>query len=567
MASSFGGIEIAKRALFAQNTALQTTGHNISNANTKGYTRQVVNLTASKPLEAPGMTRSTIPGQIGQGVEFDSIKRIREGFLDSQFRNENKELGNWSIRQDVLEKLEAITNEPSDTGIRQVIEKFWSAWQVMSKEPENTTARAALKESALAMTESFNHVGTQLNDLRSDITENIRVKVREANSSLKQIASLNNEIFRIEGLGNDANDLRDQRDLLLDDLSKIANISVDTTSTSYIVKMGGVELVNGINVVTNFAETPVDPAAAGPTPATPAAPAAGSTPGITFDAAYKDGVLKSGEVFGMIESRDKYLESYKFQMDSMVKALAEGDVKVTIPAGSVLPSTLPNGTVFGGQTYTGTETLNAAQRVLTADTEITVKGINGLHGLGYSMDTPPQSGIPFFTLKAGATEFGASSITVNQSIVSNVSKIASSSRVLTDSNKNIVLDANGNEILVKGNNTIALSIAGLRNSRFSFDPQSTGIPILTNGTFDEFFRAVVGQLGVQTQEASRQATNQSVLVDQVESRRQSVSGVSTDEEMANMIKFQHAYNAAARIMTTYDEMLDKVINGMGQVGR
>jgi flagellar hook-associated protein 1 FlgK len=90
---------------------------------------------------------------------------------------------------------------------------------------------------------------------------------------------------------------------------------------------------------------------------------------------------------------------------------------------------------------------------------------------------------------------------------------------------------------------------------------------LTDGTFDEFFRSIIGELGVQSQEASRQATNQNILVDQVDSRRQSVSGVSLDEEMANMIKFQHAYNAAARSLTTFDEMLDKVINGMGTVGR
>lgn len=558
MRSTFGGLELAKRALFAQQTALQTTGHNISNANTKGYTRQVVNLTASRPLEAPGLMRSGVPGQIGQGVEFDSIKRIREGFLDHQFYNENKELGNWTIRKDVLEKLEAITNEPSDTGIRQVIEKFWNAWQVFSKEPENTTARAALKEGALAMTDSFNHTATQLSDLKSDITENIRVKVREANTVITQVARLNREIFRVEGLGNSANDLRDQRDLLVDQLSGIANITVENTGNGYNIRMGATALVEGVNVMNTFAETPI------PNPDGTITPPA---EGITFDDAYKDGNLRSGEVFGMIESRDKYLASYTFQLDSMVKALVEGDVKVTFPKGSVLPPKLPAGTVIGATTYTGTETLTDAERVLNADTEITVKGLNGLHALGYSLDNPPQSGIPFFALKAGATGYTAGSVTLNPAIVKSVSNIVASARVLTDANGNIVKDGGGNETLVKGNNDIALLAAGLRNTRFNFDPAASGIPILTSGTFDEFFRAVVGQLGVQSEEAGRQATNQKVLVDQVEGRRQSVSGVSTDEEMANLIKYQHAYNAAARAMTTYDECLDKIINGMGQVGR
>src|SRR4051812_46890347 len=132
MSSTFGGLEIAKRSLFAQQAALLTTGHNIANANTPGYSRQVVNMVAAKPLEAVGMQRSSVPGQMGQSVEVGSVNRIREKFLDSQFQNENKSLGNWSVRKDTMDKLEAIVNEPSDTGIREVIAGFWSAWQQLS---------------------------------------------------------------------------------------------------------------------------------------------------------------------------------------------------------------------------------------------------------------------------------------------------------------------------------------------------------------------------------------------------------------------------------------------------
>lgn len=559
MRSTFGNIEISKRALFAQQTALATTGHNIANANTQGYTRQIVNLTASRPIEAPGLMRSNVPGQLGQGVEFDSIDRIRERFLDHQYYNENKEAGNWSVRQDVLEKLEAITNEPSETGIRSVIEKFWSAWQVFSKEPENTTARAALKESALAMTDSFNFTSTKLKELKSDLTENVRVKVSEANTIIKSVARLNNEIFRVEGLGNNANDLRDQRDLLADQLSKIMNISIVDTDGGYNINMGSTALVEGISVKTTFVETPADPSTPLPTPSD------GST-ALAFDQAYTDGNLKSGEVFGMIGSRETYLKSYQYQLDSMVKALVAGPATVTLPAGTVLPDKLPKGTVIGTTTYTGTETLTDAQRVLKADTKVTVVGINGLHALGYNLGDPSER-LDFFTIKGTDTEFNASNLTVNPAIVGNVSKIAASGRVLTDANGSIVKDANGKETLVKGNNTIALLTAELRNSKFDFDPESSGIPILTNGTFDEFYRAMVGQLGVQTQEATRMATNQKTLAEQVDSRRQEVSGVSIDEEMANMIKYQHAYNAAARALTAFDEMLDKVINSMGLVGR
>jgi flagellar hook-associated protein 1 len=524
MRSTFGGIEIAKRSLFSHQAALSTTGHNISNANTKGYSRQVVNLVAARPIEAPGMMRSNTAGQLGQGVEFDYIRRVRESFLDSQYYSENKYYGEWSVRRDTMEKLEAIFNEPTDSGVRQTIENFWSAWQDLSKEPDNLTARAVVKERALALVDAFNHTSKQLKDFAADITENLDVKATQINTYLGQVARLNREIFRIEGLGNDANDLRDQRDLIMDDLSKIINVTVERTENGYNLRMGNTNLVTGYDV-----EEVMD--------------------ADSLVAAFGSGDLSSGEVAGMIVSRDQLIPNYRLQLDSMIKAMVEGDMKIKLPKGTVLPE----GTIVDGVTYTG------AARTLNADLEVTVKGINGLHRLGYTLNPGGVvAGGDFFALRDGFSEFSAESVTLNPNIVENVRNIATSTRTYMDGTV---------EKVITGNGDLALQIAGLRNMKVNFDPDNTGAPILTDGTFDEFFRSVIGQLGVQTQEATRQADNQQILIEQVDSRRQSVSGVSLDEEMANMIKYQHAYNAAARAMTAFDEMLDKVINGMGTVGR
>ncbi|NOU95084.1 flagellar hook-associated protein FlgK [Paenibacillus sp. LMG 31456] len=527
MRSTFSGIEISKRALFTQQEALNTTGHNVANANTRGYSRQVVNMVAAKPTEALGLQRSTVPGQMGQGVEFTSITRVRENFLDSQFYNENKSSGEWNIRQDTLDKLEAIINEPSDTGVRQVIQNFWNAWQELSKAPDNLTARAVVKESALAMADAFNHTSKQLSDLTSDLTDNIRVKSTYINSTTQQVAALNNEIYRIEGFGNNANDLRDQRNVLLDDLSKTVNITVQEDANGYRVSMGGQVLVDGFNVASTVTPESLE----------------GSF----------GGDLASGEVYGMIYSRDKLVASYRNEIDTMVKTMVEGDIKITLPVGSVLPE----GTVVGSKTFSG----SIADRTLqdTDTKEITVKGFNGLHKLGYVLDNGKAAVGSDFFISDGAT-LSAATLKVNPIIENDVSKIAASLRTYVDPADNV-------EKVVRGNNDMSLLIAGLRDKPFSFDPTGSGAVVLKDGTIDEFFRAVVGQLGVQGQEAQRQATNQQVLVEQVEARRQSVSGVSMDEEMANMIKFQHAYNAAARAMTSYDEILDKVINSMGIVGR
>ncbi|OXS55988.1 flagellar hook-associated protein FlgK [Cohnella sp. CIP 111063] len=519
MRSTFHAIETAKRSLFTQQAALQTTGHNVANANTTGYSRQVVNMTASRPMEAIGMSSSTTPGQLGTGVEFSSITRIREGFLDSQFRNENKTHGSWSIQADTLQKLETIVNEPSDTGLRAVLDNFWKSWHDLSENPEDITARKLVRETAKAVTDAFNQTARQLDELSADITENIGVKANQINTALETISSLNLQIRKIEGLGDNANDLRDQRDLLMDELSKVVNVtSVETNDGNYQVMMGGAVLVD------NGEYTPV------------------TAEGLL--ASFAGGDLNGGEVHGMIISRDQYVANYQQQLNTLVNGLANGDITVTIPAGSVLP----DGITLNNITYSGTA------RTLTSPLTVTVKGLNGLHQLGYTMMDPPQAGGTFFASKDGGP-ITAGNVTLNADILADAGYIASSMRT-----------SGTPEAVVKGNKDLAMLISQFSEMKIDFSSVATGAAT-AQGSVNDFFRSIVGQLGVEAEEANRQTTNAKIVVDQVDARRQSVSGVSLDEEMSNMVKFQHAYNAAARFMTTIDETLDRIINGMGTVGR
>lgn len=522
MRSTFHGLETAKRSLFTQQAALSTTGHNIANANTVGYSRQVVNITASRPIEASGLMSSSAPGQLGTGVEFTSITRMREKFLDDQYRNENKSYGNWTIQAGTMDKLEAIINEPSDTGIRKVLDNFWKSWSDLAKDPDNVTGRKIVKENAMALSNAFNFTNKQLQDLQNDLSSNIEVKSTEINSITSSIASMNGEIQRIEGLGDNANDLRDQRDNLVDQLSGIVNITVTETGQGYAINMGNVNLVNGNTSI------PVSAA--------------------SLNAAKAANVLVGGEVYGMIVSRDQYVSDYINQLDTLANTIMSGEFEITIPAGSVLPKN----TEIEVKTATGYEkkTISDTEReVQEPGLTVRIKGINGLHKLGYNMSG--NSGVDFFT------GTGASDFQVNPDIANNPSNIATSMRTITDGTV---------ETVVKGNNTLASLMFNMKDVKFTFvDPGNTAIT--TNGSLSDYYNSIVGQLGVQGSEATRQSQNQKALVEQVDSRRQSVSGVSLDEEMSNMIKFQHAYNAAARFMTSLDEVLDKVINGMGVVGR
>lgn len=524
MASTFHSIETAKRSLFTQTAAMGTTGHNVANANTEGYSRQRVNMNASRPMEAYGINRSVAPGQLGTGVEYGSITRVRETFLDGQYRNESTAYGSWSLQSDALDKLEGIYNEPSDTGIRTVLDNFWSAWSDLSKDPENVTARRIVKENAQALTDALNYMSRQLTNLSDDLTTNVGVKANEAQSYLNSIADLNRSITRIEGLGDNANDLRDQRDLLTDKLSRIMNVTVQDSDQGYNIMLGGQALVQGAQVLVQVN--------AGATPA---------EQGAFFENAYSAGTLTGGEVHGMILSREKYVKDYSNQLNDLANTIANGQIKVTLPKGSVLPDGVslpaPDGSTVSG--------------AITQDTEVIVNGVNGLHQLGYTLDGTTTPGLPFFTFGSSSPN-AAANIQLNPLISANPNLIASSLRT----------EGTGTAAtVVKGNNTMALLMANLKQTKFlSVDGKR-------EATVDSYYSSMVGQLGVQSQEATRQTQNSDILLQQVESSRQSVSGVSLDEEMAELIKYQHAYSAAARFMTTFDQMLDKLINSTGVVGR
>lgn len=522
MPSSFMGIETALRALFTQQDALQTTGQNISNANTKGYSRQRVNMSAAEAIDVPGISHSVMPGQLGTGVKVDSIARIREGFLDDQYRSQHSISGQWSEVNDTMTKIQGIFPEPSDTGLSSTMQKFWDSWQTLSRNPGDASARAVVKENAATMVNAFNQSSQQLTNLSDDINSNINTEATQINTYAGQIADLNLQISRISAMGDNPNDLMDKRDLTVDKLSKLVNIKKTESNGRYNISIGKIKLVTG-----NKAGTPVTAS--------------------SLQSAYASGDLTGGTVHGMLDSVNKLIPQYQSQLDSLVKTMAEGKAQVTLPAGTVIPKTLPAGVtgVTAGQT-------------LTSDTTVTVPGINGLAQLGYSLSSPAKAAPPFFSIKAGASDFTAASIEVNPSITADDSLIPASMQTYTD--------AAGKQQVKNGNGDAANLISQMQHQTFTFGSSGSS-SVIAKGSLDDFYQAIVAKMGVDGQQANQQNTNQKVILDQIDSQRQSVSGVSIDEEMANMIKYQHTYTAAARLMTTFDQLLNTVINNMGMVGR
>lgn len=531
MTSTFHGIETSKRALFVNTTSMQTLGHNIANASTEGYSRQRVNQTEARPIWAVGMTRSQQAGMLGTGVEYGSITRVRDSFLDTQYRRENQFLGSWEVLNATMVSIQGIVNEPSTSGLSTVMDDFWNSWETLNRDPSLLSARVAVAGAASNLTDTFQHISEAMTNLTNDITSNIDKKVLEANNLLDNIARLNVLIRDNESFGDNANDYRDQRDLLIDQLSTI----VDVQYTEDAVGMINITAA-GADVLTGDAVTYLTTASAA--------------------------TATAGQLNGYTKSQAE-AQTVRDQLNAMVNTLVTGDIKVTLSNGYITSNQMiaeNDVTIIDSNgnpaTIPARTTIPAGTRV-TSSMEVIVKGFNGLHELGYTLTEPTTSGIPFFVSTGGS--FTIDDIRVNPDILADTNKIAASSKFETVTDNGTTVNK-----VIRGNSDVANALASLRDALFTFPSALTS---LSKGTTDDYFRALVGDLGIRAANTERNYNNQQSMADNLQIQRQSVSGVSLDEELADMIRFQQAYNAAARNMTTVDEMLDRVINSMGIVGR
>lgn len=478
MSSIFFGLEIGRRGLQAQQRALDVTAHNVANANTPGYTRQEAVMAAADPIPVPSLHMPSGAGQLGTGVEITAIRRLRDAFIDLQIRNESRSLGYWEARQENLNKIEGIFNEPSDSGLQSVFELFWQSLEELSKNPESLAARSLVLERAQTLTETFNHLDSRLQELQQDLNATVKIKVDEINSLGRQIADLNQQILKIEVMGARANDLRDRRDLLVDQLAKIVPVQVQEDGRGVLtVTLGGCPLVQGAQL-NRLAVVENDPGFYDVVWETPKG---------------REVAVDGGYLGGLLEMRDDYIPDLREKLDNLAAEFA--------------------------------------------------KEFNVIHSRGYDLNG--DQGVNFFvngekTAPDDITaDITAGNIALNPELLGHPEKIAAATQI------------------EKGDGSNALALAGLKHQ--TIDGLGT--------TFDDYYRSTIGVLGVDAQQAVRMKENQELLVSQLENNRQAVSGVSLDEEMINMIKFQHAYSAASRLITALDEMLEIIINRMGVVGR
>lgn len=488
MSSSFGGLELGKRALFAQRAALNTTGNNISNANTDGYTRQRAEFQATREIPYPGMSNEAGPAQLGTGVEVNKITRLRDDFLDLQFRHQNQDFGYYQARSDTYTKIEGLLNEPSDSGIANAMDQFWKGWEELSKTPDSSATRAVVAQRGVALAETFQYTYDSLDQMSSDLNNVIQVDVSNINSLTKQIGALNDQISRLVPNNYQPNELYDKRDFLLDQLSKLVNIDVKPSNS-------------GNGKVDVFISNSTQPLVLGNTAKV---------------------VTYPGDPSGV--------NPYQISID-------DGPTPVASPSN---PITLGSGQLIG-RIEALTDIIPKLKTKLTDMVNEFVENVNNIHSQGFNLDdinnpSNPTDKFNFFVDDPTDPSTSVKWI-VNPNITANPNKIAAAKTPHA------------------GDGSNALAITSLKTIVLTINGSST--------TVNDYYQNIIGQLGVDSQQALRMQDNTQMLVNQVDNQRQSISGVSLDEEMTNMIRFQQAYNAAARVVTVMDDMLDKVINGMG----
>src|SRR6056297_636338 len=236
--SIFNSLNIAKSGLFASQKAIELTGHNIANANTEGYTRQRLEMSSKPSLSFQGASP-------GGGVSLDDITQIRDKFLDVQYRKENSVTSELAYKANGFEYIEGIIAEPSDFGINAAMGDLFNSIEELSYNTEDLTLREIVVQNGVKLTDTFKSVSNGLVDYQKDLDKNLAIIVDEINSIGEQIKNYNHTIRDYENRGKQASDLRDKRNLLVDQLSELVPVDAkEDSSGRFSVKVGGIYLVD-----------------------------------------------------------------------------------------------------------------------------------------------------------------------------------------------------------------------------------------------------------------------------------------------------------------------------------
>lgn len=440
--------DISRRSLATYQKAIDISSHNIANASNENYTRQRARIST----EIPEKTAQFV---WGTGVKLDGIDRVRDRLVEAQIISNAQSYSNYNKQSIALGQVEQILSEPSELGLGNLMSKFFNSWNELSVTPNSAALRNNVIFAAQNLGDKVKNVNNDLNTIRYDVFNEFKEKTDEVNTLLKEINEYNRQIFSFKATNQSPNDLLDERDKLVNDLSKLVNIKVHYDQNNMAsISIGGVFAVD--QSFTNTFEMQV------------------INGRLTLVAANNPNAieLNGGDLAALSDVYSNKITDYQNKLDAIFNKLVETT--------------------------------------------------NSFHESGYNLNG--ETGIKFFIAYSGGE------LQINENILNDPSLIAASS--------------NGNS----GDGQIARSIADIADSN-----------ILNGQTLNENYASLISTIGNQKLTSEKLAEANQMVLQNLETQRASISSVSIDEEMTEIIKYQRSFDASAKLIQIANDMLEQIM--------
>lgn len=624
MGSTFAGIELGKRSLNANTAALTTIGHNLSNAGTEGYSRQRVKLGTVNPIDNPGLTRSERPGQLGQGVEVSSVERIKDNLLEGKLISETDNVGFWRTKDSYLYMTEKVYNEVGDSSIRSQLDGFWESWQELSINPELLASKQVVVTRGETLLNSVKTRYEGLKEIQTMVNDDVKVTVGQVNGLLNNIKDLNEQIVKVEAFGDNPNDLLDKRDLLVRNLAELIDVTVDNRDPDeFSVHTKGMHLIQG-DIVTELRAEPNElnegffdvvwdhngnnvNVRGGKLAALVELRDSDlreeiqhlDTMTINFidmvNEVHRESTNPLGETGVDFFTENYFINNLAGNYDRDGDGAYDSSYLFRVRGGNTLEPkeqsglegviTLPTATGTTDVQYFATDTVDdIIERINNRGAEVTAS-LNRNGQLTFKATPSADPLNPDFVIRSledsgeflvgyagllaesgpeGAYNWEQADAALALADTGSDYSVAPlnnpsgwveiNSRIKADPNVIASGFASQDGVINIGDGRAASDIATLRNNR---------VMVGKHKSFDDYFASTTAEIALKGEQAEQSLNAHELILQDTLSIQQSVSGVNMDEEMSEMIKFQHGYNAAAKFIAQMDEMMDTIINRMG----
>ena len=536
-----GSLYIGTSGLQTSQNALNTTAHNMSNLDTVGFVRQQI-LLGNKTYNTISINASSVANQqVGLGVNYSAVRQVRDTFLDLTYRKESGRSAFYEVSYDAIEETETLLGEMEGATFSDSMDDLWASIEELSKTPDDSTIQGLFVQRASSFIESAQAVYQGLSDYQDNLNIQIKKSVDSINKMANNIKTLNDQIRLIEAGGTEhANDLRDTRNYMLDELSELGSISYnEDTEGNVVVKFEGEVLVSRDTVYEMDAE--MDETTGFYTPFWPQ----NSTYTMNTDG-NKIYDITNSKVFDLTQTISSDLDTDIGKLKAQV--LARGDHRADFTDlldGNAYDTNISQSVVMNSQA----EFDQLIHSVVTAINKVLSDASDPVTGYLCNDDGTP---IELFTRITGAT--GAENVNNSETLYTSMNLVINADLLQQPTKLGFVLP----------DKSVDYETAKALKSTFEVESYALNPNVTKKSNFLDYYSDLVSQVANSGSVFKSIQDNQQLTVESTESARQEVIGVSSDEEMANMVKFQNAYNAASRYINAVSEMLEHVINSLAR---